>query len=366
MLSLSAALETAAAHGFRPDDAVDGVPAAYGAMLDLPLLYIHGRADSTVSYMGANLYPEDVAAGIEDAQTDGLVLGAFCLELTGEVDAVPQIHVEIVDVPSTLDHSAMVRRIEDAVRNRLALNSADYRAALLEDPRAAQLAVVAHQPGTGPFAENSQRIKRRYVLQTAAKSDAVDAHLPILTEGLRAPSAHNAQPWRLVPVTGPEEEGRRAQGTGTYELHYDHHDYLPFDPDDRDAYLCMGAFVETLSLAALRHGHVLTVAPVYVRTDSDLHVVDVTISPATGGARSRRAGAGPHGGRPAHQPLHLHPRGRCQRSCARRSRRSAARSSSRLGCPAWWRGPACSPGPTGVLSVTCSGSATVRRPRRSA
>ena len=44
-----------------------------------------------------------------------------------------------------------------------------------------------------------------------------DRDARILTAALRAPSAHNAQPWRI-----------RARD-GAYELHYDHHEYLPAD-----------------------------------------------------------------------------------------------------------------------------------------
>jgi hypothetical protein len=86
-------------------------------------------------------------------------------------------------------------------------------------------------------------------------------HQTILREALRAPSAHNAQPWRLTH-----------SGSDTFELHYDHLDYLPFDPDDRDAYLAIGAFLETLDLAAQRHGHRLGFRPVFARTGSDLLV----------------------------------------------------------------------------------------------
>lgn len=92
----------------------------------------------------------------------------------------------------------------------------------------------------------------------------------ILTEALRAPSAHNAQPWRLVP-TGPN----------CVELHYDHLDYLPFDPDDRDAYLAMGAFYETLSLAAQRHGHRSDLVARFTRSGSDLWIGDISIRPAS-------------------------------------------------------------------------------------
>jgi nitroreductase len=87
-------------------------------------------------------------------------------------------------------------------------------------------------------------------------------HAQVLGAALRAPSAHNAQPWRLV------ESLDRA----SYELHYDHTDYLPFDPDDRDAYLCLGAFVETLSLAAMRYGQRAEFEPLFTRVEHDLFV----------------------------------------------------------------------------------------------
>jgi nitroreductase len=84
-------------------------------------------------------------------------------------------------------------------------------------------------------------------------------HHQVLTEALRAPSAHNAQPWRIAVLSGP-----------VYQLHYDHLDYLPYDPDDRDAYLALGAFCETLALAAQRHGLRASFTPVFQRAGSDL------------------------------------------------------------------------------------------------
>jgi hypothetical protein len=94
------------------------------------------------------------------------------------------------------------------------------------------------------------------------------AHRQVLTAALRAPSAHNAQPWRIQ--LSPDG----------YQLHYDHHDYLPADPEDRDAYLCMGAFCETLALAATDVGLVADVRLVLERTGNDLHVADVKLRDA--------------------------------------------------------------------------------------
>jgi hypothetical protein len=64
------------------------------------------------------------------------------------------------------------------------------------------------------------------------------------------------------------------------ELHYDHLEYLPFDPDDRDAYLALGAFYETLSLAAHRQGHRTEIDRRFERSGSDLWVGDINIRPA--------------------------------------------------------------------------------------
>ena len=99
-------------------------------------------------------------------------------------------------------------------------------------------------------------------------------HIGLLNASLRSPSAHNAQPWKIKPLPG---------GTA-YELHYDHNDYLPDDPDDRDAYLTMGAFTETLVLEAPNFGFTVDVIPKLSRTGDDLFVAEVAIKPIPQGA----------------------------------------------------------------------------------
>jgi len=94
-------------------------------------------------------------------------------------------------------------------------------------------------------------------------------HVGLLTAACRAPSAHNAQPWRIRP----KKDGQ------SYELHYDNKDYLPEDPDDRDAYLTMGAFTETLVLEAPNYGYEAQVTPRLRRHGDDLFVAEVRLVP---------------------------------------------------------------------------------------
>jgi nitroreductase len=65
----------------------------------------------------------------------------------------------------------------------------------------------------------------------------------ILDVARRAPSAHNAQPWRLSEL-----------GDRVYLLWYAYADKLEADPDDRDGIMAVGGFYETLRLAAESRG----------------------------------------------------------------------------------------------------------------
>jgi len=93
-------------------------------------------------------------------------------------------------------------------------------------------------------------------------------HVGLLKASLRSPSAHNAQPWKIRPL----------KDKNTYELHYDHNDYLPDDPDDRDAYLTMGAFVETMVLEAPNFNLKVNVEAKLKRDGEDMFIAQVELS----------------------------------------------------------------------------------------
>ena len=46
----------------------------------LPFVYVFGRADFTVSFYGANIFPENITAGLEKPDVNGWVTGKFVLE----------------------------------------------------------------------------------------------------------------------------------------------------------------------------------------------------------------------------------------------------------------------------------------------
>jgi hypothetical protein len=102
---------------------------------------------------------------------------------------------------------------------------------------------------------------------TDIDTDGIDA---VLTGALRAPSAHNAQPWRLSPI-----------GDAAYRLWYAYADKLRADPDDRDGLMAVGGFYETLHLAAHAHGLETTFVPGEVRHASGITLGEVRFVPLT-------------------------------------------------------------------------------------
>ena len=151
-LDFGAAIEIAEAHGV--DLRLAGAPR-------LPFLYVSGRADSTLSYMGANLYPEDVdaALGTLSEQYPDFGLGSFCLELAESADGstVPRIHIESADC-------AIAEELRAGIAAWLVSHNRDWAAAADEDSHAPFFDICLTTPGSGVFADNASRIKRRYIL----------------------------------------------------------------------------------------------------------------------------------------------------------------------------------------------------------
>ena len=59
----------------------------------LPFVYVFGRSDFTVSYFGANIYPENVTVGLEQPGISAYLTGKFVLEVKEGDDRNRFLHV---------------------------------------------------------------------------------------------------------------------------------------------------------------------------------------------------------------------------------------------------------------------------------
>lgn len=90
----------------------------------LPFVFVFGRADFTVSFYGANVYPENVTVGLEQPEFRSLVTGKFVLETLEGAEGNPELLVTVELREGAMTPSGIERLMAERIqRELLRLNS---------------------------------------------------------------------------------------------------------------------------------------------------------------------------------------------------------------------------------------------------
>jgi phenylacetate-CoA ligase len=138
----------------------------------LPLLFLFGRKDSTVSYMGANIYPQDVEYGLYHGHAMAHLIESFCLSLEeyADLESRPAVHVQLRSGVrlSDADRRALTEQCRAGVIAHLATVSRDFAESLAEDPTSADLRLRLYDFHEGPFTNAGNKIKNVYLTRGVA------------------------------------------------------------------------------------------------------------------------------------------------------------------------------------------------------
>jgi phenylacetate-CoA ligase len=132
-----------------------------------PFFFLFGRRDSTISYMGANIYPLDVEYGLYRDEQLAALIESFQLALyeRDDFESRPVVNVQLRDGAEVPHRGAMVEALRAGLIEHLSTTSRDFAASLREDPAAADVQLVLHDYGTGPFAGERRAVKNTYVVR---------------------------------------------------------------------------------------------------------------------------------------------------------------------------------------------------------
>ena len=86
---------------------------------ELPFVYVFGRADFTVSYFGANIYPENVTVGLEQTEIQAWATGKFVLETQETGNGDKYLHVVVELLPGVEADSRMANVMAESIRSQL-------------------------------------------------------------------------------------------------------------------------------------------------------------------------------------------------------------------------------------------------------
>jgi phenylacetate-CoA ligase len=90
----------------------------------MPFAYVFGRADFTISYFGANVFPENVTVGLEQPPIDAWVTGKFVMQVREDEDRNAYLSIVVELAPDVAPDADKAAAIGDSIlRHLLRLNS---------------------------------------------------------------------------------------------------------------------------------------------------------------------------------------------------------------------------------------------------
>lgn len=137
-----------------------------GGGFELPFVWVFGRADFTVSFYGANIYPENVMVGLEQPELMGWVTGKFVMEVREGEEDTQFLHIAVELLPSLAANAEKQAVVAQSIRSQLLrLNSefANYVPAIRQTPHVVLM----------PFAEPAYfpaGVKHRYTRRNVGRN----------------------------------------------------------------------------------------------------------------------------------------------------------------------------------------------------
>jgi phenylacetate-CoA ligase len=163
LASYPAMLERLRSLGIEQEDLVVG---AARQPLRLPFMWLYGRKDSTVSVMGANIYPEDVEQCLYAVPKLAAVTHSFMLLAREDVDGGTR-PVFAFEVNEPLPDAEKEQVAAALIENLHNLNT-DFRQAMEEYESAVRPVIEFCMRGEGPFAQDEGKIKQTRIITTSA------------------------------------------------------------------------------------------------------------------------------------------------------------------------------------------------------
>lgn len=111
-------LDFVAGHGFKP--------AATGP--ERPFVYVFGRSHFTVSYYGANVFPENIAIGLEQPEISGSVTGKFVLQVAEDPAHDRHLTITVELAPGVAPTEEIAQQASQSILTQLLRLNSEFAA----------------------------------------------------------------------------------------------------------------------------------------------------------------------------------------------------------------------------------------------
>ncbi|MGH3927802.1 MAG: phenylacetate--CoA ligase family protein, partial [Pseudonocardiaceae bacterium] len=157
LTSFEAMLAFLADHGFDPIAEL-GLASGGRGIRPLPFVYVFGRSLFTVSYFGANIYPENIAIGLEQPSVAAWVTGKFVMESREDTDRDRYLAIAVELAPGVAETEQMQHDIAQSIAAALRRLNSEF--AHYTPPEHQLPHVTLHPPGDPDYFPPG--VKHRY------------------------------------------------------------------------------------------------------------------------------------------------------------------------------------------------------------
>ena len=108
-------------------DVTAGLSARGVTVRDMPFVYVFGRSSFALSFYGANVYPENVAVGIEQPGLLTAVSGKFVMQVEHDADQNPLLDVAVELLPGQSPSDALASDVAASIQRELERLNSEFR-----------------------------------------------------------------------------------------------------------------------------------------------------------------------------------------------------------------------------------------------
>lgn len=108
-------------------DVLDTLGARGITVRDLPFVHVFGRSNFALSFYGANVYPENVAVGIEQPALLAVLSGKFVMQVQHDADQNPQLDVAVELLPGQAPSEALRDDVATSIQRELERLNSEFK-----------------------------------------------------------------------------------------------------------------------------------------------------------------------------------------------------------------------------------------------
>ncbi|HYP89820.1 MAG TPA: phenylacetate--CoA ligase family protein, partial [Polyangiaceae bacterium] len=149
-------LDRGGCYGF--EDFTSRVGADGASTRKLPFVYVFGRSNFALSFYGANVYPENVAVGIEQPALLAALTGKFVMQIELDADQNPVLGLAVELLPGQAPSGTLAADVAASVQRELERLNSEFKNYAPPERRSPRVRLLPHaDPGYFP-----PGVKHRY------------------------------------------------------------------------------------------------------------------------------------------------------------------------------------------------------------